>query len=114
MAETHLDRKFGGMCLNKMLIYLGTFQYRIDEPCSILDPACSFIAIASSLVTVSACIIFPLRYMDSDVKVLRDSHINIPCSVASMVMVLKAEYGDGWLAWLLEVCNHHLLVSLLA
>ena len=39
-----------------------------------------------------------------------DSHAEIPLCIVNIVVVLIAIYGEHWLTWLLEVCNHNLPV----
>ena len=43
-----------------------------------------------------------------------DTHGEIPSCIANIVVALVDVYGDSWLAWLSEVCNHELPVPLLA
>lgn len=50
----------------------------------------------------------------ANVKMSCDIHVDIPCSTVSIVVVLVVLHGEGWLAWLPEVGNHHFSVSLLA
>ena len=48
-----------------------------------------------------------------DVTMSCDSHSDIPRCIVNIVVVLVDVYGERWLAWLPEVCNHELPVSLL-
>ena len=43
-----------------------------------------------------------------------DSHNEIPLYIVKMVAALVDVYGECWLTWLPEVCNHYLAVPLLA
>ena len=51
--------------------------------------------------------------MISDVNMSCDGHVVIPCFMVSIVVELTALYGEDWLAWLPDVYNHNLPVSLL-
>ena len=43
-----------------------------------------------------------------------DRHDEIPFCIVNTVVELVEVYGERWLTWLLEVCNHDLPVPLLA
>ena len=48
-----------------------------------------------------------------DIHISQDSHTDIPTFTVSIVVALIGEHGEGWIVSLLELCNHHLPVSLL-
>lgn len=49
-----------------------------------------------------------------DVTMSCDSHGEIPSCIVNIVVAFVDVYGESWLTWLPEVCNHELPVPLLA